>query len=80
MNRVFLGKPVHWAIIVALVAAGWVTGHRRLHVIEFNSFIIGLLVVSVVAVLAVLLTSRPGEQVTRDPLEPDDEDVRPPRD
>lgn len=75
MSRVFLGKPFHWAIIVVLIAGGWITGRQRLHVIEFNVFIVGLLAVSALAVLAVLLTSRPDERVTRDPLEPDEEDA-----
>lgn len=75
MSRIFLGKPLHWAIIVALVAAGWVTGRQRLHVIDFNLFVIGLLLVAAGAVLVVLRTSRPGERVTRDPLEPGDEDA-----
>jgi hypothetical protein len=73
MSRIFLGKPLHWAVLVGLVILGWVTGRARLHVIEFNTFIVGLLAVTVVALLAVLATSRRGEQVTRDPLEPDDE-------
>ncbi len=74
MSRVFLGKPVHWAILVLLILAGWLTGRERLHVIEFNTFIIALLLITLVAILAILATSRPGEQVTRDPLEPEDED------
>ena len=73
MSRVFLGKPLHWAVLVGLIVLGWATGRARLHVIEFNTFILGLLAVTVVAVLVVLATSRPDEQVTRDPLEPDDE-------
>ena len=72
-RHVFLGKPLHWAILVFIVALGWVTGRARLHVVEFNTFILGLLAVTVVALLVVLATSRPDEQVTRDPLEPDDE-------
>jgi len=74
MSRVFLGKPLHWAILVLLVAGGWLTGRERLHVIEFNLFILGLLAVAICALLAVLASSRPGERVTRDPLEPDAED------
>ena len=74
MREIFLGKPVHWAVLILLVLAGWLTGRERLHVIEFNLFIIGLLAVSVVAILIVLATSRPDERVTRDPLEPEDED------
>lgn len=74
MSRVFLGKPLHWAILALLIAAGWLTGRERLHVIEFNLFILGLLAVSVVALLIVLATSRPGERVTRDPLDAEHED------
>ena len=73
MSRIFLGKPLHWAVLVALVVLGWATGRARLHVIEFNSFILGLLAVTVVALVVVLATSRPDERVTRDPLEADDE-------
>ncbi len=73
MSRVFLGKPLHWAILAVLVGLGWATGRARLHVIEFNGFILALLGVTAVVVLVVLATSRPGERVTRDPLEPDDE-------
>ncbi len=74
MSRIFLGKPVHWAILVALVLGGWLTGRARTHVIEFNLYVIGLLVVTALALVAVLATTRPHEQVTRDPLEPEDED------
>lgn len=74
MSRVFLGKPAHWAIVIVLIVAGWLTGRERLHVIEFDYFIIGLLAVSVVALIVILATSRPGERVTRDPLDPGDED------
>ena len=73
MRGIFLGKPGHWAILAALVLGGWLTGRARLHVIEFNFFVLSLLAVTMLAVLAVLATSRPHEQVTRDPLEPEDE-------
>lgn len=72
MKEIFLGKRVHWAILVALVLGGWLTGRSRLHVIEFNVFILGLLALTVAALVAVVATSRPGERVTRDPLEPDE--------
>jgi len=73
MSRIFLGKPLHWVLLILLVAGGWLVGRQRLHVIEFNLFAILLLVVSAGIIVAVLMTSRPGEQVTRDPLEPDDD-------
>ena len=71
MRRIFLGKPLHWGLIALLVAIGWIIGQERLHVIWFNLFTAILLVISAVAVAVVLLTSRPDERITRDPLEPD---------
>ena len=73
MSRIFLGKPLHWVLLILLVASGWLMGRQRLHVIEFNLFAILLLVVSAGVIVAVLMTSQPGEQVTHDPLEPDDD-------
>lgn len=74
MNRVFLGPVVHWLIIVALIALGWVGGSMRFHVSEFNPFLIVLLIVTVVAVVAVIATSPPGRSVTRDPIAGDEDD------
>ena len=71
MGRIFLGKPVHWALVATVIAIGWLLGFQRLHVIWFNLFTIVLIIVSAAVVLAVLLTSRPGERITRDPLERD---------
>ncbi|MGH1357896.1 MAG: hypothetical protein ACRBC3_03955 [Burkholderiaceae bacterium] len=73
MNRIFLGKPLHWALLIILVALGWVTGAYKSHVIHFNTFVIGAIVVTIGIVFAVLKTSAPDEQVTRDPIVLDDE-------
>jgi hypothetical protein len=69
MGQIFLGKPLHWALIAAVIAIGWVLGEERLHVIWFNLFTVILLAVAAALVIAVILTSKPGERVTRDPLE-----------
>ncbi len=71
MRRIFLGKPLHWVLIVVLIGIGWIIGREQLHVIWFNLFTLVLLVISAVAVAVILLTSRPGERITRDILEPD---------
>ena len=72
MKRVFLGPWVHWLILIVLIAAGWSTGIARLHVIEFNPFILGLIALTVGVIVLVLKTSKPGQQVTRDPVEEDE--------
>lgn len=68
IGKIFLGKPWHWALIVIAAALLWFCGSKRLHVIEFNTFIISMLVGTALAVFAVIRLHRPGEQVTRDEL------------
>ena len=69
MNRIFLGRWWHWAILIASVAALWLAGEHRMHVIHFNTFILSLLGVTAVVIAILIARTRPGEQVTRDPLE-----------
>ncbi len=73
MRRIFLGKPLHWGLLVILIVGGWLMGHAKLHVIGFNLFTIILLAVSAAVVAVVLMTSTPDEPVTRDPLEYDED-------
>ena len=72
MGSIFLGKPVHWAMLVVIVGLGWWLGEIRLHVTWFNLFVVLLLAASAAVVALVLWTTRSDEQVTRDPLEPDE--------
>ncbi len=73
MGQIFLGKAWHWLLIAVAAGLLWFCGSRRLHVIEFNVFIVAMLIGTAVAVLAVIWFHRPGEQVTRDVLiAPDD--------
>lgn len=74
MKQIFLGHWFHWVLIVGLVALGWFSGLNRLHVIDFNPFLLVLLAIVVAILVAVLKTSPPGRQVTRDPIEDKDDD------
>jgi Mn2+/Fe2+ NRAMP family transporter len=74
VSRIFLGRWWHWGILVASVAALWIAGEKRMHVIHFNAFVLGLLVVTTIVVAILVTRTRPGEQVTRDRLEPRKED------
>ena len=69
MSRSCLGRWWQWGILVASVAARWLAGEERMHVIHFNTFILSLFVVTAVVVAFVIAKTRPGEQVTRDPLD-----------
>ena len=75
MRQIFLGPPLHWLILIALIAAGWISGKMRLHVSEFNPFLIASILITVTVILVVLKTSRPGDQVTRDPIVDGDQDA-----
>ena len=68
MRQVFLGPILHWLILISIIAGGWITGKLRLHVSEFNPFIVGLILVTVVVLLTVLRTSAKDTRVTRDPI------------
>lgn len=74
IGKVFLGKPWHWALIAIAAGLLWFCGSKRLHVIEFNIFIIAMMLGTALAVFAVLWFHRPGEQITRDLLVAHDDD------
>ncbi len=75
MGKLFLGKWWHWLLVTVIVGLLWQAGAKKLHVIEFNTFIMLLLAGAVISVVLLIKTTRPGEQITRDPLvdAPDDE-------
>ena len=68
MKRVFLGRPVHWLLALILVGGGAALGEQRLHVIEFNLFLILLFVAVIVLIALVLKTSGGDAPITRDPV------------
>ena len=70
IGRVFLGKAWHWALVAIAAGLLWFCGAKRLHVIEFNIFVLAMLLGTGLAVLAILWFHRAGDQVTRDQLTP----------
>ena len=69
IRRIFLGPWVHWLIVAIMLGLGWFAGTDRLHVKDFNLFLIAVIGVTLAAVLIVLRTSPADRQVTRDPIE-----------
>jgi lipopolysaccharide/colanic/teichoic acid biosynthesis glycosyltransferase len=76
VSRIFLGKWWHWGILIASVAALWVAGDKRMHVIHFNAFVLSLLVATAMVIAILIVKTRPGEQITRDRLEAGAEQLR----
>ena len=72
MSNLFLGKPLHWLMLVVITAGLWVAGDKREHIVHFDAFIVALLAVSALCVLIVLYGTKPGEQITRDEILPDE--------
>ena len=68
IGRIFLGKPWHWVLLVVAAGLLWYCGSKRLHVIEFNLFILAMLIGTAASVLAIIWFHQEGEQVTRDAL------------
>lgn len=69
MNRIFLGRAYHWLALIAAFAVMAVVGLDHLHTSFYNLFAAISFAVGLVLVLVVVLPHRPGERVTRDPIE-----------
>ncbi|MEJ2174546.1 MAG: hypothetical protein P8Y76_06455 [bacterium] len=68
LRKIFLGKPLHWLPWPLLgVLFVWMN-KVHLHVTRFNTFTFVLLGLSAGVVAFFLLTTRRGEQVTREPI------------
>lgn len=68
--KIFLGKAWHWALLVLTGVLFWFCGTKRLHVIEFNLFVMAMLAGTTLVVGAIILFHQPGEQITREVLVP----------
>lgn len=69
MREVFLGPVRFWVVLLLVVAVLWMAGRAQLHVTDFAWFLALLAGLAAVSVLAILLTRRPGERITRDPID-----------
>ena len=69
MAEIFLGKPLHWLMLVVVAAILWVVGEYHLHVSAFNTFVWIVLGLSIACLLFVVLGHRKGDRVMREPLD-----------
>jgi len=76
LASLFLGKPLHWLMLAIIAGGFWYVGEQRLHVIQFNAFILAVLAIGVLCVAVVLYGSKPGERLTRDAIVPDETEQR----
>lgn len=76
MSGFFLGKPLHWLMLVVICGGLWFAGWQRFHVIHFNLFAIVLLAISAFCVLVVLSGAKSGPKITREDILPDETEKR----
>lgn len=69
MADIFIGKAWHWGLLVLAFVLLGVVGVFYMHTYAFNTFTTICLAIGLVVVLAVVLTHKPGERITREPIE-----------
>ncbi len=69
MRAIFVGKPVHWLIWIAVALVFVALGPQHVHTKAFNLFAFAILGLAAGCVLWVRLTTATGEQVTRDAVD-----------
>ena len=74
LGKVFLGKPVHWIPWPIIIALMYWMDKAHFHVLRFNFFALALVCIAAATIALFLLSSKRGEQVTREPL-PEDSHV-----
>lgn len=70
MKDLFIGKPLHWIMVAAMIAAMYVFGAEQFHRVDYAAFLFAVLGLAAAGVALVLITYRPGDRITREPIEP----------
>lgn len=69
LKDIFLGKPLHWLLLVAAIALMYGLGSLSMHVRHFVPFCFVLLGLGTACVVLVLMTTQRGDRVTREPFD-----------
>lgn len=69
LEDLFIGRPVYWALATFIVAVLAALGLDAQHVRDFVPFQFAVLGLAALAVGAVIYLYRPGERITREPLD-----------
>ncbi|NQU71111.1 MAG: hypothetical protein HQ514_11210 [Rhodospirillales bacterium] len=71
MSHIFLGKPIHWLVVAIIMGVLAWLGFGLVQTRDYSFFLFILVAVTVGSVGVIMLTTRKGEQVTREPFEDD---------
>jgi hypothetical protein len=69
LTRVFLGTPLHWALLGVFAIVLRTMGTRHLHVRAFVPFSLTILALVVLALALIVWRYRPGQHVTRESID-----------
>ena len=58
MNKIFLGKPIHWLMIITTTAIIFACGFNKMHVSNFNLFISIVFISVAILIFLILKTSK----------------------
>ena len=58
MNKIFMGKPIHWLMIVIITAIIFSCGLNKMHVSNFNLFISINFISIAILIFLILKTSK----------------------
>lgn len=74
MSHIFLGKPIHWLIFAVIMGVLAWLGAGLVQTRDYSFFLFILVALTAGSVAAIMLTTRKGEQVTREPFRDDSTD------
>jgi L-asparagine transporter-like permease len=69
MRDIFLGKVVHWLVLAVVIAVLCWLGTNLVQTRNYDLFLTVLFLVTTGAVAVIIVTTRKGEKVTREPFE-----------
>jgi len=58
MNKIFLGKPIHWLMIIITTTIIFACGFNKMHVSNFNLFISIVFMTVAILIFLILKTSK----------------------
>ncbi len=73
IKELFIGKPVHWFLVMLLVPAGYTGGSYVFHVTNFVSWASLLFITTFMLIIALWLSSSSQDRITRDPISDESE-------
>lgn len=75
IQEIFIGRFTYWLLLAAVVVILALLGFNKQHVRDFVPFQFTVIAVAIVAVAAIMLLYKPGERITREPIDGEDKET-----